>query len=149
VKCFQSFLLKFTSLKLKPRTLTVCYFTLPKSCTGTNLFASCLKCEDFSNEIWQGIFLGTGLEAAVGSPFEHHCRLPFGTSVDGFSLQKNSLYCCCRCCLLISGHCGLFSRGQRAGSLYCTNFRQGMKLIKMRDALPVTVPTTSHAVQCL
>jgi hypothetical protein len=36
----------------------------------------------------QGIFLGTGLEAAIGIPFEHHCRLPFGTSVDGFCLKK-------------------------------------------------------------
>jgi hypothetical protein len=66
----------------------VCYITLPTSCTGTNLLVCCLKYEDFSNEILQGIFLGTGLEAAVGSPFEHHCRLPFGTSTDGFSLPK-------------------------------------------------------------
>jgi hypothetical protein len=48
-----------------------------------------LKYEDFSNEIRLGIFLGTGIKAAIGSPFEHHCRLPFGTSADGFSLQKN------------------------------------------------------------
>jgi len=128
----------------------VCYFTLPTSCTETNVLASCLKYEDFSNEIRLGIFLGTGIETAIGSPFEHHCRLPFGTSADGFSLQKNFLHCCCRCCLLISGQCGLFPRGQTAGkfswSLYCTNCRQGMKLIKMSDALPVAVPTTSHAV---
>jgi len=80
--------LKFTSLKLKPRALTMCYFALSTSCTGTNLFASCLKYEDFSNVIRQRIFLGTGLEGAIGSPFEHHCRLLVGTSVDGFSVQK-------------------------------------------------------------
>jgi hypothetical protein len=50
-----------------------------------------LKYEYFSYEIQQGIFLGRGIEAAISSTFEHHCRLPVGILADGFSLQNFSI----------------------------------------------------------